>query len=719
MCQRETASYTHPASIFQPSREADSVSPLQPRSLEPWKYCIYLLPFILFHVQSLSEVKAVRDVSMDFTRRRFPLTVKSLCSNIHDEFLPSGPSECGGDPRSPAESSVTAEEQGQRDVTVHQGNGGVFMATYRMWKFPGRNPGYPITYEVQPRHMVADAMQINKDYFKPSVFEYSDNDNKTDTPVESAPQGAAEQAQPEARVCAGKHISYKPAVVSIAIAEEDESEVFSSTTRTFLSPPDRFSRIPLYPTPILHSPNSPSLQRRSVRFTVDTDFANIPSSTSALMQSEICDATQVQETSSICSDMAQSRRLPPTSSRRKSLFGVDLGRADMPTGFPGPARRRHSSTTYRGIRHGTSYATQLSHECQKRAAISRRKSRKQRHSEYHKGQPSLLERTGISLSDVRMRFSSLSKRSEQQNNDYSSDKDVLQPFPMGAEHRHRSRRLPSGLLSVDVGVGITSEDLTPAAVDDSDSLEELAPELPRGRLETVPSMSSSHSNRNSITSIARTSPARRPDRLSSPEIHTLPSSLRHPPLLGSSSPASGAWIAQVSPDNLLPVEINTSPNSPRLVPPSLGSPSSVGSWVTQASTGSSHSGGTNRAEGKAMCISGGQLPPESRRQQARRTEFARSSSPIRSPLRLLPPIEKSVSTRTSDRRSLAMASAPSPGTCYSGRLGGLVQHETRKSVDLQEQRLVVTSSPRIRIPVPTIVIHPPEQDDSIQPSLND
>ena len=279
-----------------------------------------------------------------------------------------------------------------------------------MWKFPGRNPGYPITYEVQPRHMVADAMQINKDYFKPRVIEYSDNDKKTDTPVESAPQGAAEQAQPETSVCAGKHISYKPAVVSIVIAEEDESEVFSSTTRTILAPLDRFSSIPLYPTPILRSPISPSLQRRSVRFTVDTDFANIPSSTSALMQSEICDATQVQETSSICSNMA-----PSTSSRRKSLFGVDLGRADMPTGFPGPARRQHSSTTYRSIRHGTSYASQLSHECQKRAAISRRKSRKQRQSEYQKGRPSLLERTGISLSDLRMRFSSLSKRSEQQN----------------------------------------------------------------------------------------------------------------------------------------------------------------------------------------------------------------------------------------------------------------------------------------------------------------
>ena len=318
-----------------------------------------------------------------------------------------------------------------------------------------------------------------------------------------------------------------------------------------------------------------------------------------------------------------------------------------------------------------------------------------------------------------MKFSSLSKRSEQQNNDYGSDKDVLQPFPMGAEHRHRSRGLSSGLLSVNVGVGITSEDLTPAAVDDSDSLEGLGPELPRGRLEIVPSMSSSHSNRSSITSVARMSPARRPDRLSSPEIHTWPSSLRNPPLLGSSSPASGAWIAQVSPDNLLPVEINTSPNSPRLVPPSLGSPSSVGSWVTQASTGISHSGGTNRAEGKAMHISGGQLPPESQRRQARRTEFARSSSPIRSPLRLLPLIGKSVSTRTSGRRSLATASAPSPGTCYSGGLGGLVQRETRKSVDLQEQRLVVRSSPRIRIPVPTVVIHPREPDDSIQPPLND
>ena len=366
---------------------------------------------------------------MDFTRRRFPITVKSLCSNIHDEFLPSGPSDSGGDPRSPAESSVTAEEQDQRDVTVHQGNGDVFMATYHMWKFPGRNLGYPITYEVQPRHMVADAMQINKDYFKPRVFEYSDSDNKTDTPVESAPQGAAEQAQPETSVCAGKHISYKPVVVPIAIAEEDESEVFSSTTRTILAPPDRFSSIPLYPTPILRIPNSPSLQRRSVPFTVDTDFANIPSSTSALMQSEICDATQVQETSSICSDMAQSSQLPPTSSRRKSLFGVDLGRADIPTEFPGPARRRHSSTTYRGIQHGTSYASQLLHECQKHAAISRRKSRKQHQSEYHKGRPSLLERTGISLSDVRMKFSSLSKCSEQQNNDYGSDKDVLQLFP--------------------------------------------------------------------------------------------------------------------------------------------------------------------------------------------------------------------------------------------------------------------------------------------------
>ena len=118
---------------------------------------------------------------MDFTRRRFPLTVKSLCSNIRDEFLPSGPSDSRGDPRSPAESSVTAEEQGQRDATVHQGNGGVFMATYHMWKFPGLNPGYPIMYEVQPRHMVADTMQINKDYFKPRVFEYSDNDKKTDT----------------------------------------------------------------------------------------------------------------------------------------------------------------------------------------------------------------------------------------------------------------------------------------------------------------------------------------------------------------------------------------------------------------------------------------------------------------------------------------------------------------------------------------------------------
>ena len=395
------------------------------------------------------------------------------------------------------------------------------------------------------------------------------------------------------------------------------------------------------------------------------------------MQSKICDATQFQETSSICSDIAQSRRLPPTSSRRNSLLGVDLGQANMPSGYPGPARRRHSSTTYRGIRHGTSYASQLLHECQKRAAISRRKSRKQCQSEYHKGRPSLVERTGISLSDLRMRFSSLSKHSEQQNNDYGSDKDVLQHFPMGAEHRHRSRRLPSGLLSVNVGVGITSEDLTTVAVDDSDSLEGLAPELPRGRLETEPSMSSSHSNRRSITSVAWTSPARRSDRLSSPEIHTWLSSLRNPPLFGSSSPASGAWTAQVSPDNLLPVEINTSPNSPRLVPPSLGSPSSVGSWVTQASTGSFHSGCTNRAKGKAMQISGRQLPPESQRQQARRTEFQRSSSLIRSPLRLLPPIEKSVSTRTSGRRSLATASAPSPGTCYSGGLAGLVQCETR------------------------------------------
>ena len=137
---------------------------------------------------------------MDFTRRRFPLTVKSLCSNVYDEFLPSGPSDSRGDPRSPAESSVTAEEQGQRDITVHQGNGGVFMATYRMWKFPGLNPGYPITYKVQPRHMVADAMQINKD-FKPRVFEYSDNDKKTGTPVESASQGAPEQAQLETCVC--------------------------------------------------------------------------------------------------------------------------------------------------------------------------------------------------------------------------------------------------------------------------------------------------------------------------------------------------------------------------------------------------------------------------------------------------------------------------------------------------------------------------------------
>ena len=104
--------------------------------------------------------------------------------------------------------------------------------------------------------------------------------------------------------------------------------------------------------------------------------------------------------------------------------------------------------------------------------------------------------------------------------------------------------------------------------------------------------------------------------------------------------------------------------------------------MTQASTGSSHSGGTNKSEGKAMHISGGQLPPESQRQQARRTESAWSSSPIRSPLRLLPPIEKSVSTRTSGRRLLATASAPSPGICYSGGLGGLVQHEARKSVDL-------------------------------------
>ena len=55
--------------------------------------------------------------------------MKTLWSNVHDEFLSSGPSDSGGDPRSPAESSVTAVEQGQRDVTVHQGNGGVFMAT--------------------------------------------------------------------------------------------------------------------------------------------------------------------------------------------------------------------------------------------------------------------------------------------------------------------------------------------------------------------------------------------------------------------------------------------------------------------------------------------------------------------------------------------------------------------------------------------------------------
>ena len=112
-----------------------------------------------------------------------------------------------------------------------------------------------------------------------------------------------------------------------------------------------------------------------------------------------------------------------------------------------------------------------------------------------------------------------------------------------------------------------------------------------------------------------------------------------------------------------------------------------------------------------MQISGGQLPPESQRQQARRTEFARSSSPIRSPVHLLPPIEKSVSTRTSGHRSLATASATSPGTSYSEGLGSPVQCETRKSVDLQEQRLVVRSSPRIRIPVPTAVIHPPEPDD--------
>ena len=259
---------------------------------------------------------------MDFTRKRFPLTVKSLCSNIHDEFLPSRASDSGGDTRSPAESSVTAEEQGQRDITVHQGNGGVFMATYCMWKFPGRNLGYPITYEVQLRHMVADAMQINKDYFKPRVFEYSDSDNKTNKPVESTPQGAPEQAQPETSECAGKHVSYKPVVVSIAIAKEDESEVFSSTTRTTLALPGRLSSIPLYPTPILRSPNSPSLQRRSVRFTVDTDFANIPSSTSAFMQSEICDATQVQETSSIGSDVVQSRRLPSASRDRKGYSGL-------------------------------------------------------------------------------------------------------------------------------------------------------------------------------------------------------------------------------------------------------------------------------------------------------------------------------------------------------------------------------------------------------------
>ena len=281
----------------------------------------------------------MQDIPMDFTRKRFPLTVKSLCSNIHGEFLPSGASDSGGDPRSPAESSVTAEEQGQRDITVHQGNGGVFMATYCMWKFPGRNLGYPIMYEVQPRHMVADAMQINKDYFKPRVFEYSDSDNKTDKPVESAPQGAPEQAQPETSECAGKHVSYKPVVVSIATAKEDESEVFSSTTRTTLALPGRFSSIPLYPTPILRSPNSPSLQRRSVCFTVDTDFANIPSSTSAFMQSEICDATQVQEISSIGSDVVQSRRLPPASSRQKRLFGIAIGQAVMPTGLPGPTRR--------------------------------------------------------------------------------------------------------------------------------------------------------------------------------------------------------------------------------------------------------------------------------------------------------------------------------------------------------------------------------------------
>ena len=313
------------------------------------------------------------------------------------------------------------------------------MATYCMWKFPGRNLGYSITYEVQPRHMVADAMQINKDYFKPRVFEYSDSDNKTDKPVESARQRAPEQAQPETGECAGKHISYKPVVVSIAIAEEDKSEVFSSTTRTIIALPGRFSSIPLYPTPSLRSPNSPSLQRRSVRFTADTDFANIPSSTSAFMQSEICDATQVQETSSIGSDVVQSRRLPSASRRQKRVFGIDLGQADMPTGLPGPTRRRHSRTTYQGIRHGTSYASQLSHECQKRAAISRRKSKKQSQLEYSKGRPSLFERTGRSLSDVRMRVSSLSKRSEQQNNDYGSDEDILQPFPW--------------VLNVGIGVG--------------------------------------------------------------------------------------------------------------------------------------------------------------------------------------------------------------------------------------------------------------------------
>ena len=443
---------------------------------------------------------------MDFTRNRFPLTVKSLCSNIHDEFLPSRASDSGGDPRSRAESSVAAEEQGQRDITVHQGNGGVFMATYCIWKFPGHNPGYPITYEVQPRHMVADAMQINKDYFKPRVFEYSDSDNKTDKPVESAPQGAPEQAQLETSECAGKHTSYKPVVVSIAIAKEDESEVFSSTTRTTW----QFSSFPLYSTPILRSPNSPSLQRRSVRFTVDTDFANIPSSTSAFMQSEICDATQVQETSSIGSDVVQSRRLPPASCRQKRLFGIDLGQADMPTGLPGPTRRRQQNYIPRHTT-WTSYASQLSHECQKRAAISRRKSKKQSQLEYSKGWPLLLERTGRSLSDVRMRVSSLFKRSEQQNNDYGSDEDILQPFAMGAEHRHRSKRLSSALLSVDLGVGITSKDLTPAAVDFSDSLEGLTPELPREQLATLPSISPSYSNRSDITNAAQTSPARRPD----------------------------------------------------------------------------------------------------------------------------------------------------------------------------------------------------------------